>query len=109
MLRRLKEESDYFVNRNLEDYNTGFGNPHDDMYWLGLDRISNFTQKGDSVLRIEVMTHDGGDWFGEYDGFKLTKNMTTKEYTAEYTSYSSDCECCSLYMIANFHFSLLFT
>ena len=92
MFRRLRVNHDFFMDRILEDYNTGFGISNEEMYWLGLDRIYSFTQRGPIVLRVEAMTFDVDDWFGEYDGFKLTKNNTTKKYTAEYSAYRSNCE-----------------
>ena len=92
MFRRLKINHAFFMDRVLEDYNAGFGKSHDEMYWLGLDRIYSFTNSAASVLRVQAMTFDARDWFGEYDGFKLTKDTTTGKYTAEYTTYRSNCK-----------------
>ena len=86
-MRRQVINDEFKTKRTMNDYKNGFGKPHGEVYWLGLDRIKAFTQSNNTILRVAVTTYDGKQYFGEYENFKLDDH-----YNYAYTSFRTDCE-----------------
>lgn len=70
--------------RNWADYKTGFGNPPNDDYWLGLEMMHQMSAKGRFRLRFEVQTAGGTSiWMStEYNSFVIDTEANGYSLTA---------------------------
>ena len=63
-----------FIDRTPAHYIRGFNQPHHQNYWLGLTHAHTITRSRDHYkLVVMATTVDGGDWVGEYFGFKVQR------------------------------------
>ena len=74
-------------NRSWTDYTNGFGNISGN-YWMGLERMSQLTNSGSYILRIEIQTLTRQNWYSaEYWTFSVDPRYF---YTLHVSGYSGD-------------------
>merc|ERR1712110_1367214 len=60
--------------RGWSAYSDGFGDPSpglDVSFWLGLNRLSDYTVSGTCTLRLQLWDKGGNSCVNEYSGFKI--------------------------------------
>ena len=70
MMRRVDNKFG-FSNSTWEQYKSGFGNPTNYSFWLGLERLHRLTSHKAAKLRVELHTWDDEMRWAEYSYFRI--------------------------------------
>ncbi|XP_077972816.1 angiopoietin-related protein 1-like [Styela clava] len=65
-----RREGDISFIKNWQIYVDWFGNVDED-YWLGLETINQFTQRGKCSLRVDLMDWNSTAHYAEYSAFSV--------------------------------------
>uniref|UniRef100_W5L7T1 Fibrinogen like 1B n=1 Tax=Astyanax mexicanus TaxID=7994 RepID=W5L7T1_ASTMX len=86
MQKRCNGKVDF--NRDWEEYKNGFGNFQlsKDEFWLGNDRIHILLNRGQNVMKIDLMDWNGQKSYAIYDNFRVADEKD--KYRLHYGMYS---------------------
>ncbi|KAI4877739.1 hypothetical protein NFI96_016174, partial [Prochilodus magdalenae] len=75
-------------NRDWEEYKTGFGHfkQRKDEFWLGNDHIHVLLNRGENVMKIDLMDWNGESSYAMYDNFRVADEK--EKYRLYYGMYS---------------------
>ncbi|XP_005190001.1 ficolin-2-like [Musca domestica] len=70
ILRRMDGSVDFY--RNWTEYKTGFGNPPDGEFFIGLEKLHQLTTATENIeLKIILRDWEGEERYALYDGFQI--------------------------------------
>uniref|UniRef100_A0A1I8MTC3 Uncharacterized protein n=1 Tax=Musca domestica TaxID=7370 RepID=A0A1I8MTC3_MUSDO len=70
ILRRMDGSVDFY--RNWTEYKTGFGNPPNGEFFIGLEKLHQLTTAAENIeLKIILRDWEGEERYAVYDGFQI--------------------------------------
>ena len=79
----------FFFKRSKEEYEKGFGFTEKE-FWLGLDMMVKLNNRGNNVLRVEGIMHNGTEVWVEFDAFRIWNKISSSAWETSYPITSID-------------------